>query len=381
MQVLSCGGRRPTPPPDSKRGQSPFSGGYLTRLNKPDSPARLRGVMKHQHSMETVNRTKLGAHIPVPLAFLALLLLGSIPKTALGQDSVVYHSPNTQPDDYVIVEPIEGETTIIIQEPEPSWVIVQAAPPAARLEVCPPVPYASAIWVKGYWWWSGISYAWISGHYVRPIRGYHFVAPRWVSYGGYRYHIRGHYRPHGATVRHQPYHHYRRVGYYGHGYGRDAHHSRNRRPTTYRDHDRGHSTHHRGDHAHHRGQDRGRSAHDRHQSTPHRSSTSHRKNPHGRPGHRTSPQHRSTADRSYISSSRPSVHRPSSGRQQGSSRTVRHGSGSPSSRAAAVTRGPNRSAPRRTTAPTRSAKSSRSASVSRGRSDTRHRAGSARTRQ
>jgi len=252
MQVLSCEGRRPTPPPDSKTGQSPFSGGYLTRLNKPDSPARLRADMKHQHSTKTVYRTKLGAQIPVPLAFVALLLIGSVPRTALGQGLVI-----NQPDAYIVAEPIAGETSIIIEEPKPSWVIVQTAPPSVRFEVRRPVPYAGAIWVSGYWWWSGASYVWISGHHVRPIRGYRFVAPRWVFSGGYHYHIRGHYRPYGATVRHRPYHHYRHVGYYGDRYD----HSGRHRPTTHRGHHRGHSDHHRDQSVHHRGSTPDRAGH------------------------------------------------------------------------------------------------------------------------
>jgi len=177
-----------------------------TRLNKPDPSARLRVVMKNQHSTKTAHRTKLGAQIPVPLAFVALFLIGFVPRTALGQGLLI-----NQPDVYIVAEPI--------------------APPPVRFEVRPPIPYAGAIWVSGYWWWNGASHVWISGHHVRPIRGYRFVAPRWVFSGGYHYHIRGHYRPYGATVRHRPYHHYR----HGHGASDRGH----------GDHDRSRSVHHR----------------------------------------------------------------------------------------------------------------------------------------
>lgn len=252
------------------RTNLPGMRGELTLLNNPGPPVRLRGVMEQHHTTNAVGRTKPWGQIPVPLAFLGLLLIGSVPRMALAD-----HLVSNQPDDYIIVRPMAGETRIIIEEPEPSWVIVQTAPPPVRFEVRPRRPYAGAIWVSGYWWWSGVSHAWIGGHYVRPIHGYRFVAPRWVFSGGYHYHIRGHYRPYGATVRHQPYHHYRQVGYYGHRYD----HSGRHRPTTHPGRHRGHSNQHRGHSKQHReygNQHRGRSNQHRDQSIHHRGSTSDR---------------------------------------------------------------------------------------------------------
>lgn len=213
--------------------------------------------MKNLHTATTVSCAKPWGQIHVPLAFLTLLLIGSVPQTALGQGFVI-----NQPDAYVVVEPIASERSIIIEEPEPSWVIVQTAPPPVRFEVRSRVPYAGAIWVGGYWWWSGVRYVWIGGHYVRPMRGYRFVAPRWVFSGGYHYHIRGHYRPYGATVQHRTYHHYRQGGYYGHRYD----HSGRHRPTTYPGQNRGHNGHSRGHNGHnrgHNGHNRGYDGHNR----------------------------------------------------------------------------------------------------------------------
>ncbi len=389
MQVLSWGGRRPTPPRDSKRGQSPFSGGYLTRLNKPDSPARLRGVMKHHHTTITVSCTKPWAQIPVPLALLALLLIGSVPRTALAK-----HFVSNQPDDYIIVKPMAGETRIIVEEPEPSWVIVQTARPPVRFEVRRPVPYAGAIWVSGYWWWSGVSYVWIRGHYVRPIRGHRFVAPRWVVSGGYHYHIRGYYQPYGATVRHRPYYHYRHVGYYGHRYEHSGHH----RPTT-----------HRGHHREHGASDRGHSDRDRNRSVHHRGSTSHRAVRNHDRGHSDQPRGHGVSDRGHTDHHRdPSVHRrgPTSNRAGHRSREAPHTPtarrGSPTGHRTAPPRGTvnrrggttaQRTSPsRRTAAHQRSARSSHASPVHRGRGagstpaasrggGTHRGAGTARTRQ
>jgi hypothetical protein len=317
--------------------------------------------MKHLHIANKVSCTKAWAQIPVPLAFLALLLIGSVPRTALGQGFVI-----NQPDVYIVVEPIAGERSIIIEEPEPSWVIVRTAPPPVRFEVRTPIPYAGATWVSGYWWWSGVSYVWISGHYVRPIRGYRFVAPRWVFSGGYHYHIRGHYRPYGATVRHRPYHHYRYAGYYGHRYD----HSGRHRPTAHRGHHRGHSDNKRVHSDHNRGHgasDRGHSDHHRDRSDHHRDSTS------NRAGHRSPGAPHTPAARRGS----PTVHRTAPPR-----RTVNHRGGNTAQRT---------SPSQRTAAHQRAARSSRASSVHRGRGPAStpaasrgggsHRTGSARTRQ
>jgi len=60
--------------------------------------------MKNTHTAETVSCTKPWGQIHAPLVFLALLLIGSVPQTALGQGLVI-----NQPDAYVVVEPIAGE--------------------------------------------------------------------------------------------------------------------------------------------------------------------------------------------------------------------------------------------------------------------------------
>jgi hypothetical protein len=173
--------------------------------------------MKHKHTTNTVGYTTPWARVVVALMLLAAFVLGATPERALADKIVIIN----QPDDYIVLDPIAAERhsrRIIVEEPEPSWVVVGTAPPSLRFEVRPRRPFPGAVWVSGYWWWSGVRYVWIGGHYVRPLAGYRFVAPRWVCSGGYYYHVRGHYRPVGATVRHPRYRHYRQVGYYGHRY-------------------------------------------------------------------------------------------------------------------------------------------------------------------
>ncbi|MFZ1866802.1 MAG: hypothetical protein WAU39_21450 [Polyangiales bacterium] len=191
--------------------------------------------MKHTHTTNTIGYTTHWARVVVPLMLLAAFVLGATPERARADKVVIIN----QPDDYFVLDPIAERhgRRVIVEEPEPSWVVVGTAPPPLRFEVRPPRPFAGAVWVSGYWWWSGVRYVWIGGRYIRPLAGYRFVGPRWVFSGGYYYHVRGYYRPVGATVRHAPYRHYRQVGYYGH------HHPQGYRYTTRRSYPQAHGGH------------------------------------------------------------------------------------------------------------------------------------------
>jgi len=203
--------------------------------------------MNNQNATTKPRRTKFRPRAGVLLAFLATLLIGSLPRTGLADNIVIIN----QPDEYIVVDPIDRGPQVIVEEPAPSCVVIDAAPPPLRVEVRPPRPFAGAIWVGGYWWWSGVRYEWTRGHYVRPHPGYRFVAPRWVRSGGRYYHVRGHYRPYGATVRHRPYDQYRRASYYGERYRYPRYSSR----PTYRGHHPEHRGHHRGHGGDYRGHD------------------------------------------------------------------------------------------------------------------------------
>jgi len=63
-----------------------------------------------------------------------------------------------------------------------SYVYVKTAPPAPRRVVMPPRPSDYAIWIDGYWNWSGYDYVWISGFWeANPPRNQTWVRDRWAN--------------------------------------------------------------------------------------------------------------------------------------------------------------------------------------------------------
>ncbi len=85
---------------------------------------------------------------------------------------------------------------------EPTAVTVQAPPPQlkAAVEVRPPAPRPSAVWVAGYWSWSGATWVWMGGHWENPRPGYAWTAPVATAApsGGVIYHP-GYWRPERAA--------------------------------------------------------------------------------------------------------------------------------------------------------------------------------------
>lgn len=74
----------------------------------------------------------------------------------------------------------------VINEPESPLrgVVVSGPPPAPVQEERPPPPNAQALWVAGYWHWTGMQYAWIPGHWETPPAGAVWAAPRVTSQDG-----------------------------------------------------------------------------------------------------------------------------------------------------------------------------------------------------
>jgi hypothetical protein len=68
-------------------------------------------------------------------------------------------------------------------------VVVDVAPPAPYTEVIPPIPYPGAIWIGGYWGWSGGRHTWIPGRYDHGRPGYFYHQSSWGRDGGGRYHF------------------------------------------------------------------------------------------------------------------------------------------------------------------------------------------------
>lgn len=76
-------------------------------------------------------------------------------------------------------------------------VIVSGPPPAPVHEEAPPPPNPQALWVGGYWHWTGTVYVWIPGHWEAPPAGTVWNAPRVVTTqdGRYVYEPGGWQRP------------------------------------------------------------------------------------------------------------------------------------------------------------------------------------------
>jgi hypothetical protein len=58
-------------------------------------------------------------------------------------------------------------------------VAVSGPPPEPMREARPLPPDAQAVWVPGYWHWSGMQYAWIPGHWEKAPPGASWHAPRY----------------------------------------------------------------------------------------------------------------------------------------------------------------------------------------------------------
>jgi hypothetical protein len=67
-------------------------------------------------------------------------------------------------------------------------VVTDLAPPAPHVEAVPVVPYPGAVWIGGYWSWSGRRHGWVPGRWERSRPGYAWTPHRWEHRGG-RWHL------------------------------------------------------------------------------------------------------------------------------------------------------------------------------------------------
>jgi hypothetical protein len=70
-----------------------------------------------------------------------------------------------------------------------SVVVADVAPPAPYYEPVPVAPYPGAVWITGYWGWSGGRHVWVGGHYERARPGYTWQPHRWAHRGDGRWHL------------------------------------------------------------------------------------------------------------------------------------------------------------------------------------------------
>ncbi|MBX3202819.1 MAG: YXWGXW repeat-containing protein [Labilithrix sp.] len=103
---------------------------------------------------------------------------------------------------WMAISMMVGLTTgCVVNEPEspPRGVVVSGPPPAPVHEERPPAPNPQAMWVAGYWHWTGMQYAWIPGHWEAPPSGTVWAAPRVTTMRDGRYiYESGGWRPGGG---------------------------------------------------------------------------------------------------------------------------------------------------------------------------------------
>ena len=79
-----------------------------------------------------------------------------------------------------VVAPVPGQ---VYAEPGgyavDTGVYAPVAPPAPYYEVQPALLFPGALWINGYWGYSGGRHHWNRGHYERPRPGYRWEPRRW----------------------------------------------------------------------------------------------------------------------------------------------------------------------------------------------------------
>jgi hypothetical protein len=82
----------------------------------------------------------------------------------------------------------------VIQEssPLPRGVVVAGPPPEPVREMRPGPPHPRAVWISGYWHWTGMQDAWIPGHWEQaPPPGARWHGPRYTFHDGAYYYEPG----------------------------------------------------------------------------------------------------------------------------------------------------------------------------------------------
>lgn len=113
-----------------------------------------------------------------------------------------------EPPTYPVVEAdtgttteYEGETILVVKEPDPVAATSEAPPPPRVVATdAPVIECPSGVWVDGYWDYRAGRYVWVDGHCVEVRVNYVFVAPRWDFYWDIWWFIPGYYRPCGVFV-------------------------------------------------------------------------------------------------------------------------------------------------------------------------------------
>ena len=73
----------------------------------------------------------------------------------------------------VVADGCARRRTVIITQPPPpaETVYIEAPPPPPQVESRPAQTSPGAVWIDGYWQWSGQRYVWVPGYWEMTPRG------------------------------------------------------------------------------------------------------------------------------------------------------------------------------------------------------------------
>jgi hypothetical protein len=85
-----------------------------------------------------------------------------------------------------------GGACVVAAGPMPiAGIAVTGPPPAPMIEARPSPIRPRAVWVGGYWHWTGMQYTWIPGHWEAGPEGARWRAPRYLLRDGVYYYEPG----------------------------------------------------------------------------------------------------------------------------------------------------------------------------------------------
>ena len=87
-----------------------------------------------------------------------------------------------------------GGCVATASSPAPRGVVVNGPPPPPLQEVRSAPPSGAAIWVDGYWHWTGVQYTWIPGHWENAPPGQQWYAPSYTASEGAYFYQQGGWR-------------------------------------------------------------------------------------------------------------------------------------------------------------------------------------------
>lgn len=91
--------------------------------------------------------------------------------------------------------PVVATPTVIYEPaPPPKPIVVMVAPPSPIVEVRPAVPFPGAVWIPGYWHWSGSQYVWLTGRWSAARPHAHWAPAHWKRAGREWHFVPGHWK-------------------------------------------------------------------------------------------------------------------------------------------------------------------------------------------